>query len=205
MPRISVMYCSILRTKQGHARFALLVLPLLAWCTLCAPSQQQPEHIQRWFDNLDSDRDGQLQQQELRHFVGANLGPTDYNTQIKLDAAVEQITDKLDGSDSGLDISVTELDQYLHRILKVWHHASTAHVADGSLYVPWAKACKQQCVDFWIQVSKTLSQMYAVLYVAVLQHSISVNLSGGQDPPPQQTQYTVHSRVERGSLSTGYH
>lgn len=75
--------------------------------------------MQRWFDNLDSDRDGQLQQQELRKFVGANLGPTDYNTKRKLDAAVEQITGKLDGDDKGFDISIIEVDQYLHRILEV--------------------------------------------------------------------------------------
>lgn len=80
--------------------------------------------MRRWFDNLDSDKDGRLQQQELRQFIGANLGPTDYNTKKKLDAAVEQITGKLDGADNGLDISINELDQYLHTILKVWAAAS---------------------------------------------------------------------------------
>lgn len=104
---------------RGLRALLALLFVLLTWCPLGAPSQRQPAHMQRWFNHLDSDKDGQLQQQELRRFVGANLGPTDFNTQKKLDAAVEQITGKLDGSDSGLDISISELDQYLHRILEV--------------------------------------------------------------------------------------
>jgi hypothetical protein len=35
-----------------------------------------------------------------------------------------QVTGKLDGADSGLDISVSELDQHLHKVLEVREHSS---------------------------------------------------------------------------------
>jgi hypothetical protein len=37
-----------------------------------------------------------------------------------------QVTGKLDGADSGLDISVNELDQHLHKVLEVRDTCRTA-------------------------------------------------------------------------------
>jgi hypothetical protein len=35
------------------------------------------------------------------------------------DVQLLQVTGKLDGADSGMDISVSELDQHLHKVLEV--------------------------------------------------------------------------------------
>lgn len=68
--------------------------------------------MQAFFDQLDNNRDGQLQQQEL-HAAAVSLGSADAT------AAATAMIHKLDSVDSGLDVSMTELDEHLHQVLKV--------------------------------------------------------------------------------------
>lgn len=55
-------------------------------------AQQQRGMLMRWFNNMDVDKDGELQAGELRDFIGAQLGTTDFNTGRKLDRAIAQVT-----------------------------------------------------------------------------------------------------------------
>ncbi|WIA19292.1 hypothetical protein OEZ85_003927 [Tetradesmus obliquus] len=120
---------------------------------------------------MDVDKDGELQAGELRDFIGAQLGTTDFNTGRKLDRAIAQVTGKLDGADSGLDISVNELDQHLHKVLegvKVWEWIT------HSLGLPmYAEAFRDNAItvhDFPMLVSNGGQLLQAELLVVSLLH-----------------------------------
>jgi hypothetical protein len=93
-------------------RITVLALCLLLACTAWAvdaakaagtpkhpagSTQQQHGMLMRWFNNMDADRDGELQAGELREFIGAQLGTGDFNTGRKLDHAIQQVTSYCSG------------------------------------------------------------------------------------------------------------
>jgi len=118
------------RVHRERSSLCLALIAVLLWVTLLngavLPAEKQPASsqgyahpgpstnsaMQAFFDQLDNNSDGQLQQQEL-HAAAVSLGSADAT------AAATAMISKLDSVDSGLDVSMTELDQHLHQILKV--------------------------------------------------------------------------------------
>lgn len=81
---------------------------------------------------------------------------SDYDCNQRLDQPVNasnvamlQVTGKLDGADSGLDISVNELDQHLHKVLEVREPPDCLPAQQQSHMRPAMGCCVQPitCID----------------------------------------------------------
>lgn len=80
---------------------------------------QDADHLQRLFDSLDKDHDGQLRRAELRQYLFGTDSSDAEGSSNKLDAVVSGAIQRLDSPDVGLGVSETELEQHLHTVLQV--------------------------------------------------------------------------------------
>lgn len=116
---LMVAACAALVLVAGTAQ------PANTGSTSSRARQFELQHIgmQQWFNKMDVSRDGQLQEGELRQFIGAQLGPTEFNTGKKLDQAVEQVR------------------QVLHTGCSVTGHMLLKHFSGASAAVCRAAGC----------------------------------------------------------------
>lgn len=83
-----------------------------------------PASLGEFFATLDSNGDGQIEQQEAASFISNAIGGADYDTLNEQLAGAKSVLSHLDvddgaGSDARATVSVAELDQHLHRVLSV--------------------------------------------------------------------------------------
>lgn len=102
--------------------FLLLLALSSCWVVTAASTSAGPRtstssssHLQRLFNALDSDTDGQLRKHELRQYIHTQH----LSTPGHLDGAVDGVIDALDSPDVGLGVSPLELEQHLHTLLEV--------------------------------------------------------------------------------------
>lgn len=72
--------------------------------------------LEEFFNNLDADRNGQVDAKEASAFI-ANLGGSEYDEPKEVAQGVEAFLQGVDGVDAGREVSVAELDVHLHTVL----------------------------------------------------------------------------------------
>lgn len=104
----------------------MLLLPLL-FVLLAPPGAAAAAALQgcqetaasEFFQTLDGNKDGEIDEQEARKYIGEALGGSEFDTLQKVDAAVDRMKSNVDGADPYATISKEELQQHLKRLMQV--------------------------------------------------------------------------------------
>ncbi|GMH41423.1 hypothetical protein BSKO_09333 [Bryopsis sp. KO-2023] len=101
----------------------LVVLLLLGFGVLGsgdAPNldNTQQAAVSQFFGSLDGNSDGQIDETEARKYIGESIGGSEFDTRQKVDAALDQMTTNVDGTDPLTTISVAELQNHLKDLLR---------------------------------------------------------------------------------------
>lgn len=123
-----------IRTLNGRAVFLvfgsgfsskdldMLWIVLLSICGLIhvtSSSYSRQAAVSHFFDSLDGNQDGEIDENEARQFIGESLGGSDFDTSQKVDVALDRMKLNVDGGDPSTTISKAELNQHLKRLLQV--------------------------------------------------------------------------------------
>lgn len=97
-------------------RVCLLCLILTCWSSL-NHKQDASKSQTAFFQSLDSNKDGQIEESEALQYIGT-IGGKAFDTPQELKQAYNHMVKNLDTGDSGVDISSSELDTHLHSVLE---------------------------------------------------------------------------------------
>lgn len=99
--------------------FAVLAINfcLLQPCSCQAQQEGRPIGLSEFFNQLDTDQDGQIQASEAMQYIGKEFGNSEFEEQ-DLDAAVQRMESKLDSSDTDMTVSQAEVEAHLRTLLQ---------------------------------------------------------------------------------------
>lgn len=99
----------------------LWILALLFCGNIQTTSTSYSRHaaVSHFFDSLDGNQDGEIDENEARLFIGESLGGSEFDTSQKVEVALDQMKLNVDGTDPYTTISKAELNQHLKRLLQV--------------------------------------------------------------------------------------
>lgn len=81
-------------------------------------AETRDDGLSEFFRSVDVDGDGQIEPAEALRYIGDSFGAELPEQERTL--AVQQMSQNLDGSDTGVTISKAEVAEHLHSLLKVW-------------------------------------------------------------------------------------
>ena len=84
---------------------------------LSTHSHSRSDALDRFFESIDQDGDGQIQAAEATQYIDANFD--EHELSVNPTKAAQQMSSSLDGSDSDATVSKEEVEKHLKKLLKV--------------------------------------------------------------------------------------
>ena len=84
---------------------------------LSSHSYSRSDALNKFFDSIDQDGDGQIQAAEASQYIDATFD--EHELSVNPTKAAQQMSSKLDGSDPDATVSKEEVEKHLKRLLKV--------------------------------------------------------------------------------------
>ena len=135
---------SFMLGAKSYVSYLILVFYLSAAPYSAAASglkshtHSRSDALDRFFDSIDQDGDGQIQAAEATEYIHANFD--EHELRIPPTKAAQQMRSKLDGSDPDGTVSKEEVEKHLKKLLRV--RSASNDKVKLALYAWLASDCK---------------------------------------------------------------